>query len=141
MSDNTVWVHGTSVQAAEVENANTIERHGSGSRIKMNPFSQQWLHFSIPTQTGKQIESITVDVTATAHYSVDNIHVYHGHYRLATFDDLNLNGGRMGETYQIPEPFAVDRAIGISVQVKTGDDAGFNEPRKIEFHAVGAKFS
>ncbi len=134
----TTWVHGTSVQASNANDANFVERHGSGARIKRG--GEQWFHFSIPTEVNKHITLVSIDTSIPPGFWITRLHVYHGHFRVARFDKLNLSGGRMNETFKIPGETKVNRGIGISIKVESDPDE-VSGGLKLEFHAVGATFS
>ena len=133
---NTVWVHGTSVQPAESNDVDAIERRGNGATYLGSPGVGRWFHFSIPSEAGRHLVSVSLDADMGVGHYVNKVHVYHGHYKLATFDNLNLTGRRVNKTFHIEEKTKVNRGVGISIQIASDPDS---EKAGILF-SVGATF-
>jgi hypothetical protein len=146
---NAVWVHGT---AFEVEDPSTlvgISRRGFGTLFRGKAASFNWFHISIPTpviidDVRPTLEKVFV-FYKTNGADIRNVHIYDGPRKIKSFDDLRLQGDRIGgltpaNSWSLVPPATILFGLGISlgVQFHVGIDSAVQT--EIIFSTAGADF-
>jgi hypothetical protein len=142
-----MWVHGTIV---EVENPGpwlNVNRAGWGTHFK-TANSSHWFHIPFTTpvildDVRPLLGKIFVFYKTLGDAKITNVHMYDGHKKVKSFDNLSLQGDHFANidasnSWIISPPLTIWYGLGISVGVQFGK-TGTAVP-EIVFYTAGADF-
>ena len=113
-----MWTHGTSLRVQDPE-ACTAAPHGWGMDLRGAFKSWTWVQFAIPTPVvaaGQKLRVSSAMVSfKTEHAHIRRIHVWDGNKKIASHDDLWLEGGMQVKTVPVT---ALDLRHGICISVR-----------------------
>ena len=120
MADEDICVHGQSAQSQTPHAAPTY--YGWGFTLAQPSHDgNYWLHYSIPTHSGKSLKAIKVKFSTGANGYIDTIHIWDSDVPKVELEHLRLRGS---ETRIVPlnpeQPFT---SVGISIKVKADPGA------------------
>jgi hypothetical protein len=121
MAAEDICVHGHSAQSQTPHSAPVY--YGWGIRLAQPSHDGNWLHYSIPTLSGKGLKAIKVKFSTGADGYIDAIHIWDSDALKVQLEHLGLNGS---ETKVVPlSPEQAISSVGVSIKVKAGpgDDA------------------
>ena len=136
-----MWTHGTSVQEEFPNRLSLVRRLGFYSLFDGKPGTSNWFHFAIPTPVivsdrRLRLESIMLQFAAHKDVWVTNVHIYDGHRKIESFDNLAMTGTHLFERLDTLNPM-VRYGIGISIGVRFGTK---NVTHRIRFISAGGDF-
>ena len=137
------WIHGHSMQVEYPDRLARHERLGWGTVVEGNPGTSNWFHFAIPTpvvlnDVRLQADSIMVCFNVeSVDAIIENVHVYDGPNRIATFENINLQPEEPFVRLTLPDTPTMGLALGLSLGVAFGV-----EPvnHTMMFSAIGCDF-
>ena len=121
IADEDICVHGHSAQSQTPHSAPIY--YGWGITFAQPSHDGNWLHYSIPTQSGKSLKAIKVKFSTGANGFIDAIHIWDGDAPKVELEHLHLKGSETKVVPLTPEqPFT---SVGVSIKVKAdpGEDA------------------
>ena len=121
IADEDICVHGQSAQSQTPHSAPIY--YGWGITFAQPSHDGNWLHYSIPTHTGKSLKAIKVRFSTGANGYIGAIHIWDGDAPKVELEHLHLKGSKTKVVPLTPEqPFT---SVGVSIKVKAdpGEDA------------------
>ncbi len=121
MADEDICVHGHSAQSQTPHSAPIY--YGWGITLEQPSHDGNWLHYSIPTYSGKSLKAIKVKFSTGVNGFIDAIHIWDGDAPKVELEHLHLKGSETKVVPLTPEqPFT---SVGVSIKVKAdpGEDA------------------
>jgi hypothetical protein len=140
----TSWIHGHSMRIEYPERIASELRTGFCIQVDGKPGTENWFHFAIPTPTFINDNKLKVGSvmlrfrTLSADALVKHIHVYDGETKIAQHNNINFQGDRMFERFDVPGHPAVNWGLGISIGVGFGGIVSMSH--RMEFIAAGCDF-
>jgi hypothetical protein len=133
VADEDICVHGHSAQFQTPHSAPVY--YGWGITLAPPAHDGNWLHYSIPTHSGKSLKAIKVTFSTGAKGYIDAIHIWDSDAPKVELENLRLNGS---ETKVIPlTPEQHFASVGVSIKVK----AGLGEDARVQISSVCGTFS
>jgi hypothetical protein len=116
IADEDICVHGHSAQSQTPHSAPIY--YGWGITFAQPSHDGNWLHYSIPTHSGKSLKAIKVKFSTGANGYIDAIHIWDGDAPKVELEHLRLNGS---DTKVVPlTPEQPVTSLGVSIKVKAG---------------------
>ncbi|HXW72936.1 MAG TPA: hypothetical protein VEK34_16190 [Methylocella sp.] len=119
LADEDICVHGQSAQSQTPHAAPTY--YGRGIMFMQPSHDGNWLHYSIPTHSGKSLKAVKVKFSTGANGYIDAIHIWDSDAPKVELENLALKGS---ETKVVPvnpeKPFT---SVGVSIKIKAGPGA------------------
>ena len=116
IADEDICVHGNSAQSQTPHSAPVY--YGWGITLAQPAPDGNWLHYSIPTHSGKSLKAIKVKFSTGANGYIDAIHIWDGDAPKVELEHLRLNGS---DTKVVPlTPEQPVTSLGVSIKVKAG---------------------
>jgi hypothetical protein len=116
MADEDICVHGNSAQSQTPHSAPVY--YGWGITLAQPAPDGNWLHYSIPTHSGKSLKAIKVKFSTGANGYIDAIHIWDGDAPKVELEHLRLNGSDTKVVPLTPEQHVT--SLGVSIKVKAG---------------------
>jgi hypothetical protein len=145
MADEDICVHGHSAQSQTPHSAPVY--FGWGITLAPPSHDGNWLHYSIPTPSGKSLKAIKVKFSTGEDGYIDAIHLWDGDVPKLRLEHLELKGA---ERKVIPiSPEQAISSVGISIRVKAGPGAlarlgssifGGSEKARVQISSVCGTF-
>jgi hypothetical protein len=121
MADEDICVHGHSAQSQTPHSAPVY--YGWGATLAPPSHDGNWLHYSIPTHSGRSLKAVKVKFSTRSNGYIDAIHIWDSDELKVQFEHLGFKGS---ETKVVPlSPEQAVSSVGVSIKVKAppGDDA------------------
>ena len=119
MADEDICVHGQSAQSQTPHAAPTY--YGWGITLAPPSHDGNWLHYSIPTHSGKSLKAVKVKFSTGANGYIDAIHIWDSDAPKVELEHLRLQGSETKVVPVTPEqPFS---SVGVSIKVKADPGA------------------
>jgi len=146
------WVDGTNVRAQRQGYFLSTKMGGKGATFQTHTSpgtNGEWFQWAIPTPViidGKRasVKKVFVLYSTAGTAKIKSIHVYDSDIRIATFDNLALDGNHSAaldnkNIWDIAPVHAMKFGLGISVLVDFGPQSKVGVPG-ITFYSAGADF-
>lgn len=141
------WTHGHGLVIEHPERIAFDRPYGMFMRLRGKPFQGTWVHFQIPTPViadGQRLRagSVLLRFRTGPGAAIGAVHVWDGSQRIAAHDGLNLtSSGVTTRRFGVPSSPKVYWGLGISVNVKFGDDANLPANKLlVDFVSAGCDF-
>ena len=143
---DTVWVHGTTMQAEYTSRLSSVRPIGPFARIEGSKGQNTWVHFPVPTPptagNGKvKVGAVLLNFrTRTDQAWIHEVVLYDGATTVAEYRDLHLNGDHPGLRFEVPNTPEVQWALNVTVGVMFASDPPSIGSLTMEFNAAGCEF-
>ena len=133
MADEDICVHGHSAESQTPHSAPVY--YGWGIALAPPSHDGNWLHYSIPTPSGKSLKAIKVKFSTGENGYIDAIHLWDGDVPKLQLEHLELKGA---ETKVVPiSPEQAISSVGISIRVKAGPGEARSRLGRLESSIFG----
>lgn len=144
---NAAWTHGHGLHIEHPDRIDFDRPYGPFMRLRGKPFRGTWVHFQIPTPvivdgTRLRAGSVLLRFRTGPGAAIGAVHVWDGSHRIAAHNGLNLTSANVTtRRFGVPNSPKVYWGLGISVNIKFGDDANLPANKLlVDFVSAGCDF-